>query len=100
MLACFNRPSKIDPPMWDVWMQVLRRAPTALLWLYGGGNATGPVRWPQGDEPGVPPHVAALQKEAAARGVHPSRLVFASRAPRHRHLFRHYAADLQVCEVR
>lgn len=96
VLACFNRPSKFDPMQWDVWMGVLRRAPAALLWLYGGGPVKGPTRWPAGSGNASSPHIAVLQAEAAARGVYPSRIVFAARAKRAAHLFRHYAADFQV----
>jgi hypothetical protein len=37
-----------------------------------------------------------LWAEAAARGVHPSRIVFAPRRPRAQHLYRHYAADIAL----
>ena len=96
VLACFNRPSKFDPLQWDVWMGVLRRSPAAMLWLYGGGPVKGPTRWPAGSGNESSSHIASLQAEAAARGVHPSRVVFAARAKRAAHLFRHYAADFQV----
>jgi tetratricopeptide (TPR) repeat protein len=39
-------------------------------------------------------HLRHLHREAAAAGVHPSRVRFAARAPRARHLRRHYAADI------
>jgi predicted O-linked N-acetylglucosamine transferase (SPINDLY family) len=95
-----NRWSKIDEPQWNVWMQILLRAPTALLWLYAGGGGSEPIRWHVGfNASTVPAHVSSLLAEASARGVHPSRIVFAARAPRAAHLFRHYAADVQVCQL-
>jgi hypothetical protein len=94
VFSCFNRWEKLEPVSFDAWMHALSRRANSLLWLYGGAqdiNATA------SDPPTPPPaHVTALLAEAAARGIHPSRIVFAARAPRPRHLHRSYAADLQL----
>ena len=78
----FNKVDKLDPASFGLWMNVLRRAPGAVLWLLR----------PKGRQFD---HVAAhLEAEAAARGVHPARLVWADRVPKAEHLRRHAAADL------
>merc|ERR1719197_2397487 len=72
----------LDPASFGLWMNVLRRAPGSVLWLLR----------PKGRQFD---HVAAnLEAEAAARGVHPARLVWADRVPKAEHLRRHAAADL------
>ena len=78
----FNKVDKLDPASFGLWMHVLRRAPGSVLWLLR----------PKGRQFD---HVAAhLEAEAAARGVHPARLVWADRVPKAEHLRRHAAADL------
>lgn len=39
-------------------------------------------------------HIRHLRFEANARGIHPSRIIFANKALRSTHLYRHYAADI------
>ena len=78
----FNKVDKLDPASFGLWMNVLRRAPGSVLWLLR----------PKGRQFD---HVAAnLEAEAAARGVHPARLVWADRVPKAEHLRRHAAAAL------
>lgn len=78
VLCCFNVLYKVDPTIFEVWMRVLRALPGAVLWLL------------------AKPEVAEanLRREAAARGVDPSRLVFARFAPKDAHLARLSNADL------
>jgi predicted O-linked N-acetylglucosamine transferase (SPINDLY family) len=78
VFCCFNNNFKITPGTFDIWMRILRRVAGSVLWLYQ-------------DNP-----IAAenLRREAAQRGVDPSRLVFASFMPLPEHLARHRAADL------
>lgn len=90
VFACFNRWGKLDPRTWEAWMQLLARVPGSLLWLYGGSEASTNASTP------APLHIAHLRAEAAARGIHPDRLVFAAKAPRPRHLARQLAADLAL----
>ena len=80
VLCCFNTPYKILPPVFDVWMRLLREVPDSVLWL----------------SPGYPIACANLQREAVARGVDPRRLVFAPRVELAEHLARH-AARRSVC---
>lgn len=78
VFCCFNHNYKITPAAFDVWMQLLRAVPESVLWLLVGN-------------PLAPPN---LEREAAARGVDPGRLVFAPRLPLAEHLARHRLADL------
>ena len=78
VFCCFNLTSKITPQMFDIWMRLLRQTEGSVLWLLRS-------------HPGVKEN---LGKEAAARGVDPSRLVYADRMKLGQHLARHRLADL------
>ena len=79
VFCSFNHDYKIAPHVFHVWMNLLRDVPGSVLWLMS--------RSPLSQE--------NLRKEAAARGVDPSRLVFAQRVPRvEDHLARYRQADL------
>jgi predicted O-linked N-acetylglucosamine transferase (SPINDLY family) len=79
VFCCFNAHYKIAPPMFDIWMRLLKSIKGSVLWL------------PQGRE-----SVAVnLRREASARGVEPQRIVFAPRvAAMEDHLARYRVADL------
>ncbi|HYM17625.1 MAG TPA: tetratricopeptide repeat protein [Micropepsaceae bacterium] len=78
VFCSFNNSYKITPPVFDVWMDLLRRVPESVLWLLAD-NATA---------------TANLRREAEARGVDQARLVFAPRLSHDLHLARHRLADL------
>jgi predicted O-linked N-acetylglucosamine transferase (SPINDLY family) len=80
VFCCFNNNYKILPTTFDVWMRLLDRVPSSVLWLLE-------------DNP-----IAAknLRAEAIARGVDGDRLVFAKRIPLPQHLARHRVADLFI----
>ena len=79
IFACFNNSYKISPEIFTVWMELLQQVPGSVLWLSKASNKA----------------MENLQKEAQARGVDPSRLVFATRVPaRVDHLSRLRLADL------
>ena len=78
VFCCFNNNYKISPAEFDIWMRLLRQVEGSVLWLLEGN------RWIK----------ANLAKEAKARGIDPSRLVFAGRVPPSEHLARHRCADL------
>lgn len=80
VFCCFNNSFKIQPPVFDVWMRLLRQVDGSVLWLL--------------DE--NPLARANLRREAQARGIDPVRLVFAPRRPLPEHLARHRLADLFV----
>jgi protein O-GlcNAc transferase len=81
VFCCFNNSYKINAPVFDIWMRLLRAVPGSVLWLRADNN------WAR----------ASLQREATARGVAPQRLVFAERVGSNsEHLARHRVADLFI----
>lgn len=78
VFACFNSSYKLLPAMLDVWTTILGRVAGSVLWLID-------------DNPSA---TRNLRHEAAARGLDPSRMVFAPRMPGPDHLARHVHADL------
>jgi protein O-GlcNAc transferase len=78
VFCCFNQTFKIMPQMFDIWMRLLKSTPRSVLWLLEC-NLWAKVN---------------LQREARARDVEPSRLLFAPRVPIEQHLARHRCADL------
>ncbi len=76
--CCFNSNWKITPDVFDLWMDILKKTPTSVLWLLEDNK-----------------HAAEnLRQEAQVRGVEPDRLIFAERMPMAQHLARHKCADL------
>ena len=71
---------KIQPPLFDVWMRLLRSLSEAVLWL----------------RPADPAVQKNLRAEADRRGVDPRRLVFAPDEPLPRYLARFALADLYL----
>jgi predicted O-linked N-acetylglucosamine transferase (SPINDLY family) len=78
VFCCFNNNYKILPPVFAVWMRLLREVPGAVLWLLEDNAAAS----------------RNLRAAAQAAGVAPERLVFAPRRPLDEHLARHRLADL------
>lgn len=78
VFCSFNNAWKITRPVFDVWMRLLHAVPASVLWL----------KQPAADTR------ANLEKAAVARGIAPTRLVFAGNAPLDVHLARHRLADL------
>jgi predicted O-linked N-acetylglucosamine transferase (SPINDLY family) len=71
VFCCFNQSCKITPPLFDIWMRLLRQFEGSVLWLAKKHDAA----------------VDNLRREAAARGIDAGRLIFAPPAcrplPRH-----------------
>ncbi len=78
IFCSFNRPYKIEPVMFDVWMKLLQQVPKSVLWLLWKDNVTE----------------KNLRQEAKTRGVNPERLIFAKYLPKEEHLARQKLADL------
>lgn len=74
----FNNPYKVDSTVFDIWMEILREAPNAVLWQLSDKE----------------PITENLKNEAAKRGIDPNRLIFAKAAIKERHLKRMQLADL------
>lgn len=78
VFCCFNNWYKITPAIFYIWLRLLARVDSSVLWLLCEREATE----------------SNLRREAAARGIDPSRLIFARRVPLEDHLARHRLADL------
>lgn len=78
VFCSFNNTYKITPQFFDIWMRLLKAIPDSVLWLLDANDLAK----------------QNLRREAAARGVEPSRLIFAPRLPSPEHLARHRVADL------
>jgi protein O-GlcNAc transferase len=78
VFCCFNNNWKITPAVFDVWMRLLRDIEDSVLWLLGDNEDAE----------------RNLHKEAAIRGINPTRLIFAKRVNSAHHLARHRLADL------
>ncbi len=78
VFCAFNNNWKITRPVFDAWMRLLHAVAGAVLWL---------------KQPGADAR-ANLEREAAARGIDPARLVYAEDVPRAVHLARHANAGL------
>jgi predicted O-linked N-acetylglucosamine transferase (SPINDLY family) len=78
VFCCFNNNYKILPQTFDSWMRILKSVEDSVLWLIQAND------W----------STTNLRKEAAARGIDESRLVFAKRMELEDHLARHRLADL------
>ena len=79
VFCCFNQTFKISAPIFCIWMRLLARVPGSVLWLSEMSDLAQ----------------SNLQREAAARGIDPDRLIFAPKMDSSAdHLARHRAADL------
>ncbi|HEX4525045.1 MAG TPA: tetratricopeptide repeat protein [Casimicrobiaceae bacterium] len=78
VFCSFNNNYKVTPPVFDVWMALLRQVEKSVLWLLDGTATMRQNLW----------------REAGARGIDPQRLVFAPRIAPEDHLARHRLADL------
>jgi predicted O-linked N-acetylglucosamine transferase (SPINDLY family) len=78
VFCCFNNNFKIQPPLFDVWMRLLREVGGSVLWLFEDNAAAS----------------RNLRREAAARGIDADRLVFAKWAKLENYLAQHRQADL------
>jgi predicted O-linked N-acetylglucosamine transferase (SPINDLY family) len=78
VFCCFNNNYKIVPRVFDCWMRILKRVEGSVLWLLGDNEDA----------------VSNIRREAAARGVEPSRIAFAERVSLAEHLGRHRLADI------
>ena len=79
VFCCFNSNWKITSPLFDVWMTLLSLVPQSVLWLRQDNDGTR----------------RTLMQEAGARGIDPSRLIFAPRVDTvEEHAARQACADL------
>lgn len=78
IFCCFSNHYKITEPIFVAWLEILRRAPHAVLWLVGDNT------WA----------CANLRAHATAAGIDPARLVFAGRVDPAEYMARLRLADL------
>jgi hypothetical protein len=78
VFCSFNSNFKVTPDVFDAWMRILARVPDSVLWIVADSDATR----------------ANLIREAEARGVPGSRLLFANRVAPSEYLARFRVADL------
>lgn len=76
----FNTEYKVEPVMFSCWMDILKKVPKSVLWLLSSGDEV----------------INNLSKEAEARGVDNSRLVFAKLMAKDEHLKRSQLADIAL----
>ena len=80
VFCCFNAAYKINPAVFDAWTRILHAVPNSVLWLLA-----------RGDED---PAQDNLRREAAARGIEPERLRFATYRANTEYLALYRSADL------
>jgi protein O-GlcNAc transferase len=78
VFCCFNHNWKITPPLFDIWMRLLKQVDGSVLWLLEGNTRIK----------------ENLRQEATMRGIAPDRLIFAARTTPEQHLARQQLADL------
>ena len=78
IFCCFNNNYKISPYEFDIWMRTLSKVPGSVLWLIRSN------KWVEQN----------LYREAEARSIDPSRIIFAEKVAHSEHLARHKHADL------
>lgn len=80
VLCCFNNPFKITAPIFDVWMNVLKTTPKAVLWLLSSLSETE----------------SNLKKLAETAHVKSERIIFAPVLPLQQHISRLALADISL----
>ena len=80
VLCCFNAVRKIRREEFCIWLRVMEKNPSVVLWLLKGNKSS----------------VENLKKFAKKNNISPSRIIFAERVPQEEHLARHRLADLFV----
>lgn len=78
VFCSFNNSFKISQPVFEVWMRLLGQVENSVLWLRILNEAAREV----------------LRRAATARGVDPTRLIFAEKVALPDHFARHRVADL------
>ena len=78
IFCCFNKKYKIDPNMFEIWMNILKKANNSVLWLLDDENES----------------TTNLLYETELRNVDPKRIIFSKKISTHDHLARHSLADL------
>ena len=78
VFCSFNNNYKITPHIFDIWMNILKKVPNSVLWIFKSNETAS----------------RNLKRETELRGVDPNRVIFASYLPNDEHLKRIPLADL------
>ena len=78
VFCSFNNSYKLNPPIFEAWMRLLRAVPGSVLWLAQSNSEM----------------VGNLAREAERCGADPRRVIFAPRVPHAQHLARQRLAGL------
>lgn len=78
VFCSFNQTYKIDPVIFDAWMDILIRVPGSVLWLFRSNKKAETI----------------LKKHSSTKGVDPDRLVFTENLSKPKHLDRYRLADI------
>jgi protein O-GlcNAc transferase len=78
VFCCFNNHHKINPEVFDAWMQILNAVPNSVLWLLGGMEQTE----------------VNLRSAAVSRNVDSDRLIFSQKVSYAEYLAKYQVADL------
>ena len=83
VFCCFNQAYKLNPEVFDAWARILAALSGSVLWILAAdGELTSRTL------------AANLAREIAARGIDPSRLIFAARRTHAEYLGLYQRADL------
>jgi predicted O-linked N-acetylglucosamine transferase (SPINDLY family) len=82
VFCAFHNAEKISPDVFNLWMQILAKAPQSILWFRALSETA----------------IRNLRAQAAGRGIDPARLAFAPFEPSYdpRYLARHRLGDLML----
>lgn len=80
VFCSFNQEYKIEPAIFDIWMNILHQVSGSVLWLLSKN------RLAQNN----------LKKYAHNKGIDPRRIIFATSIEKSEHLSRHHLADLAL----
>ena len=78
IFCCFNNIIKINPYIFNIWMNILKRNTNSVLWLLSDNTQT----------------INNLKSEAKNRNINPERIIFAKRVNISENLNRYKLADL------
>ena len=78
VFCCFNKKYKLDPKIFNLWTNILKKVPNSVLWLLDENNIS----------------TKNILSEAKSRGLNSDRIIFAKSLPMDEHLRRQQLADL------
>lgn len=80
IIGMFNNIDKVHNEVWDVWMEILKAVPKAMLWTLNHG----------------PVALRNMAMAALARGIDPNRIIIGPGVKQEEHLLRLQACDLML----